>query len=313
MRIGNLDLKSNVLMAPMAGVNCASFRLICREYGAGLVSAPMIYANSLVSRSERVIKKICFLKKEKPISVQLVGNDPEKMKEAAIIIEKYADIIDVNLGCPERRITANKSGGFFSKNPEQISRIIKPIIDNTNKPVTAKIRIGWNDKLINTSDSVMLLCELGVDAITIHARTVKQGYAGKADINEIKKARQISTVPIIGNGDIFKPGDAKSMIEKTKCDGAMVGRGCIGNPFIFKRINSLLEKGKNIPEPTGQDKKKAFFRFLNYYKKYESNRNFTEIKKHAIWFTKGVSKNMRQSLMNAKDINELIRNYEEGI
>ncbi|MDD5086922.1 MAG: tRNA dihydrouridine synthase DusB [Candidatus Nanoarchaeia archaeon] len=313
MRIGKLKLNSNVIMAPMAGVNCTSFRLICHEYGAGLVSTPMIYANNLVARPERVIKKTCFLKKEKPISVQLVGADTENMKEAAIIIEKYADVIDVNLGCPDRKIIENKAGGFFSKHPEQIDKIVKPVIDNTNKPVTAKIRTGWNGKSINTLKTIKILNDLGVDAITIHARNVKQGYSGKADLNEIKKAKQTSKVLIIGNGDIFSPDDAKSMIEKTKCDGVMVGRGCIGNPFIFKRINSLLKDRKNTPEPNGKDKKKAFFKFLNYYEKYENNRNFTEIKQHAMRFTKGVSKNTRYNLTKTKSIDEIKNIYEDDL
>ena len=308
MRIGSLNLDSNLILAPMAGVNCAAFRLLCREYGAGLVSTPMIVTNQLVASPQKIIDRTCFLKEEKPISVQLVGSDSQLAAEATKIIESYADVIDVNMGCPENDILALKAGSFLIKHPEQIKKAIKPVIDNTNKPVTAKIRVGWDNNSINTLESVKILNDLGVDAIAVHGRTKKQKYAGKADWDEIRKAKEISNVPIIGNGDVFKPGTAKAMIEQTKCDFVMVGRGSIGNPFIFERTNALLLQNKIIPEPIEEEKKKAFMKFLSYYKKYESMRSFSELRQHAMWFTKGLgnSKELRRKLAKMQTVEQIL-------
>lgn len=309
MKIGKLNLDSRLILAPMAGVNCASFRLLCREYGVGLVSTPMIHINQLVGAAEKVIGITCFLKNEKPISVQIVGADSKIAGEATKLIENYADVIDINLGCPEKDILAAKAGAFFIKHPEQIKKIVSPVVSNTNKPVTAKIRIGWDENSINTLEVVKILEDLGVDGIAIHGRTKKQGYSGKADWEEIRKAKEISNVPIIGNGDVFKPGTAKAMVDQTKCDFVMIGRGCMGNPFIFKRTDALLETGKNIPEPTEQEKKDCFMKFLKYYDKYEKMRSFTELKQQAMWFVKGINgaRELKRRLMIAKDVGEILR------
>lgn len=312
MKLGNVHLDSKLILAPMAGVNCAAFRLLCHEYGAGLVSSPMIVVNQIIRNPENLLKSICFLKEERPISVQLVGSDSVMAAEATKIVEPYADIIDINLGCPERDILALHAGSFMIKHPDQIKKIVKPVIDNTNKPVTAKIRIGWDENSINTLETVKILEDLGVCAIAIHARTTKQKYTGKADWNEIKKAKEIAKVPIIGNGDVFKPGTAKVMIEQTRCDFVMIGRGAIGNPFIFRRTNALLNDGKNIDEPTEQEKKQCFKKFLQYYKKYEKMRAFSELRQHAMWFTKGDtgSRMLRQKLMRAKTVEEILDMYD---
>ncbi len=307
-RIGNVKLENQLVLAPMAAVNCAAFRLLCREAGAGLVSTPMTVANQLVAAPDKIIERTCFLEEEKPISVQIVGSDSAMMAEATRIIEKHADIIDINLGCPEKEILALKAGSFFVKHPEQIKKAVKPVIDNTNKPVTAKIRIGWDEKSINTPEVVRILEDLGVSAIAIHARTKSQKYQGKADWNEIRKAKEIAKVPIIGNGDASKPGSTKAMIEQTKCDFVMIGRGAIGNPLLFKRCLALLETGKNIPETTESEQKKEFMKFLEYYKKYENTRSFSELKQQAMWFTTGIrsAKSLRLKLMNAKDVEEIL-------
>jgi tRNA-dihydrouridine synthase B len=312
MKIGNLTLDSKLILAPMEGVNCAAFRLLCKEYGAGLVSTPMIHINSIVEASDKIINRTCFLKNEKPISVQIVGNDSKIAADAIKIIENYADILDVNLGCPEKDVLATKSGGFFIKHPEQIKKIVSPVISNTNKPVTAKIRIGWDDKSINTLTVVKILEDLGVDAIAIHGRTVKQKYTGKANWEEIRKAKEVSNVPIIGNGDVFKPGTAKAMIEQTKCDFVMIGRGCIGNPFIFSRTNALLKTGKNIPEPAENEKKECFMKFLRYYEKYEKMRSFTELRQQSMWFIKGINgaKELKRRLAKAKSVEEILGIYK---
>lgn len=308
MKIKNMHLEGKTFLAPMAGVNCTAFRLLCHEYGAGVVSTPMLVVNQLAAEPKKLIERTCFLKQERPISVQLVGSDSKMAAEATKIIEDYADIIDINLGCPEKDILALKAGSFLIKHPEQIKKIVSPVVSNTNKPVTAKIRIGWDEHSINTLEVVKILEDLGVNAIAIHARTASQKYAGKADWNEIRKAKEAANIPIIGNGDIFKPGTAKALIEQTKCDYVMIGRGAIGNPFIFQMTNALLEKGKSVSEPTEKERKDCFIKFLDHYKKYENMRSFSELRQQAMWFTKGMtgSRIMRQKLMRAKDVESIL-------
>ncbi|PLW80841.1 tRNA dihydrouridine synthase DusB [Candidatus Woesearchaeota archaeon] len=306
-KIGNIKLDSRLILAPMAGVNTAAFRLLCRENGAGLVSTPMIHVRQVTSLESNIIERTAFLKDEKPISVQLVGADTDYAKQATLLLDEYADIFDINFGCPDKDVLGNKEGGFFSKHPEQMKKMISPVISNTNKPVTAKIRIGWDEKTVNVLESVKILQELGVDAIAIHGRTVKQGYSGKANWDLIKQAKEIVDIPIIGNGDVFKPGNAKAMIDQTKCDFAMIGRGSMGNPMLFKRCNHLLETGENLPETSKEERIENAKKFLDYYEKYENNRSFTESRQQVMWFMKefdGASE-YRKKLMNAKTFPEL--------
>jgi len=185
--------------------------------------------------------------------------------------------------------------------------MVAPVIANTNKPVTAKMRIGWDEKTVNVLESVKILQELGVDAIAIHGRTVKQGYSGKANWDLIKQAKEKVDVPIIGNGDIFKPGNAKAMIEQTKCDFVMIGRGTMGNPMLFKRTKHLLETGTNLPETTKEERIQNAYKFLEYYENYENNRSFTESRQQVMWFMKEFdgAVDYRKKLMNAKSFDEL--------
>ena len=311
LKIGKIIIETPVILAPMAGVNCAAFRLLCREYGAGMVSTPMLVANQVAANPDKIIERTCYLEKEKPVLTQLAGSDKKLMGDAARIVDEFSDIIDVNLGCPEKDILALKAGAFFVKHPEQISKAVSPVVSATNKPVTAKIRIGWDESSIKTLEIVKILEDLGVSAITIHARTKEQKYTGKADWNEIKKAKEKANVPIIGNGDIFRPGTAKAMIEQTKCDAVMIGRGAIGNPLLFKGLKALLETGKGVPEPGEEEKIDSFMRFLDYYKRYEKVRSFSELRQHAMWFTKGLkgARTLRNSLMRAENIDQILGLY----
>ncbi len=301
-KIGKVKLENNLILAPMAAVNCYSFRLLCKENGAGLVNTPMLHINQVTNNTDNVIKQTCFLKKEKPLSIQLVGSDPNVMKDAVNIIEDKADILDVNLGCPEKDILASKAGSFLVKHPDQIKKAVKPIIDNTNKPVTAKIRIGWDEKSINTLETTKILENLGVDAIAIHGRTKAQGYSGKADWNEIKKAKEQCNIPIIGNGDVRNYKDYNNLIKQANCDAVMIGRAAIGDPLIFKRIlNNKLEQDE-------KEKLNSFKTFLKYYKEYENLRSFTELRQQAMWFMKGLTgaKKLRNNIMQAKDVNQIL-------
>jgi tRNA-dihydrouridine synthase B len=312
-KIGNVILNNQLILAPMAGVNCTAFRSLCKEYGAGLVTTQMFHCNSipvLYKEDKNKLNNLLGISKdEHPISIQLVGSNPENLAESTKILNNYADIIDFNMGCPDKDILANKSGGFLSKHPEQIEKLIKPIIENSKKPVTAKIRLGWNNNNITMKKQIKILEDLGVQAIAIHGRTVKQKYQGKADWDLIKQAKEIANIPIIGNGDITEPGTAKLRLEQTKVDFVMVGRAALGNPFIFQQINYLLKNNKNCQKPTNQDKQKAFLRFAELYKQNKEQFKLSEFRQHAMWFTKSIkcAKKTRNSVMQLEDYDKIVK------
>ncbi len=313
LEIGNVKLKNNLVLAPMAGVNCTAFRVLCKEYGAGLVYTQLYDSDGVVSMynsdRQKFERMLNIAEEERPISIQLVGSNSETMGQAAKILSNYADIIDINLGCPEKDVLAKQAGAFFSKHPEQLKKIVKPVIENSKVPVTAKIRIGWDDKSITVLDSIKILEELGVKAVAIHARTRKQVYSGKADWEWIKKAKENAKIPIIGNGDLFKPGDAKAMIERTKCDFVMFGRGAMGNPFIFDRTDYLLKNGKNKEEVSSAERKKAFLRFVELYKKYTHKEEVSEFKQHALWFVNTIqgSRKMRDKIGTLENFDDIVK------
>ena len=310
LKIGSQKLENRLILAPMAGVNCTAFRLLCKEYGAALTTTQMFHCDSIpVLEKENKLKTLLGITdKEKPVSIQIVGSNPKTIKESTLILNKYADIIDFNLGCPDKHILANKAGAFFSKHPEQISKTIKPIIENSKKPTTAKIRIGWNNENITLFKQIKILEDLGIDAVTIHGRTAKQGYSGTANWDYIKKAKEKLNIPLIGNGNIIKPGNAKANLEKTKVDFLMIGRASLGNPFIFERINHLLKQGNNKPEPTKEERKKAFLRFAEIYKKHKAQFKISEFRQHAMWFTKSIqgARKLRNQIMTKEDFDEIV-------
>jgi tRNA-dihydrouridine synthase B len=270
----------------------------------------MILVNKLFEDEKRALSVVEFSKGEHPLMVQLCGADSEMIKRATLLVDEYADVIDMNLGCPEPDVLALKAGCFFIKHPEQLKKCIPPVISNTNKPVTAKIRIGWDEKSINTVQVVKILEDFGVSAITVHPRTKSQSYKWKADWREIRKAKEAANVPIIGNGDILLPGNAKAMVEQTRCDGVMIARGAKGNPLIFKRTVHLLQSGKNLPEPTENEKAESFLKFAQYYRQQE-RQSFSEFRQHALWFTTGFkhAESMRSRIEQSKDYEQIIGVY----
>ena len=313
LKISKIHFENPFVLAPLDGVNCKAFRYLCREQGASLVYSQMIHADGVVAAKDNFIKKyIDVIKKEKPIALQLVGQNPKTMGLAAEMIEEKVDIIDINFGCSMPHIVHQQEGGYFIKYPDKLEKIASSVISSINKPVTAKIRIGWNESNLNYLKIVNLLEDLGISAIAVHARTVEQGFSGKANWNIIKEIKEKTNVPILGNGDVFKPEDAISMIEQTSCDFVMIGRAAIGNPFIFKQCNDYYKK-KEYKIATNKDCCKMFMKFLRYYKKYNESLNFPEIKQHAIWFAKGFenAKNLRKELIQSKTIEEIKKNYTE--
>ncbi|MBW3021947.1 tRNA dihydrouridine synthase DusB [Candidatus Woesearchaeota archaeon] len=313
MKIGKIKLKNPFILAPLDGVNCAAFRLLCKEQGASLVYSQMLHADGVVAAKESFIERyIDVVEKERPIALQLVGSKASSMEKATEILNEHADIIDINLGCSMPNMLALKAGAYFIKHPEQIQRIVKPVIENTNKPVTAKIRIGWNSQSLNHVKVSKLLEDLGIAAIAVHGRTKQQAFTGKANWISIKQVKENVNIPVIGNGDIFKPEDARSMLEKTGCDAVMIGRAAIGNPFIFKQCVEYFSKGKyNLTK--SKEVYEVFIKFLSYYNRYQKRNRFPEIRQHAMWFSKyiGKAKSMRVKLMNAKTEQEVKKIFKE--
>lgn len=301
--------KSKVFLAPMADITNIAFRLMCKKYGAGLVSTELLSANAISRKNNAVMKLSITDKKEKPNVIQLFGQKSENMAKSAKIMEKEFDIIDLNFGCPSLKIMAQGSGGALMKRPLKIGEIVKEVREAVKKPISAKIRKGF-DKKINGVEVAKICEENGADIIIIHGRTIGQGYSGKADWEIIKKVKQSVKIPVVGNGDIKDGESAKKMFKETGCDYIMIGRSAIGNPFIFKEVNEYLKSGKIIKQ-TKKDKIKDYFEYIELTKKFKIF-SILDAKRQAQYFTKGFegSAKLRKKLNGVRDF-EIIKKIIE--
>ncbi|MFH0806828.1 MAG: tRNA dihydrouridine synthase DusB [Elusimicrobiota bacterium] len=251
MKIGNIELKNNIFMAPMAGVTDITFRIACKQMGAALVYTEMITARGIHHKNKKTQKMLEILEEEKPVALQLFGSEPDILAEACEFVNDNKDIvlIDINMGCPTKKVVKRFEGVSLMRNPKLAAEIIRQAKKVSNKPITAKIRTGFDSKNINAVDFAKELEQAGVEAITVHGRTGEQKYSGKASWDIIKEVKEnIHSIPIIGNGDIFSPYDAVRMLQHTKCDGIMVARGALGNPWIFRGILQAI-KGEDVTSP----------------------------------------------------------------
>ena len=309
LKIGDINLESPFLLAPLAGITDAPMRRICSMQGAALVYSEMISAKGLWYRDKNTERLMYMYEDEGPVALQLFGSEPEIMSFAAAKLEERRNVIlDVNMGCPVPKVVKNGEGSALLKNPELAGRIIEAMVKETGKPVTAKIRMGWDESSVNAVEVAKILEQAGASAVAVHGRTREQYYTGKADWDIIREVKQAVDIPVIGNGDIFSGRDALDMIEKTGCDFVMIARGALGNPWIFAEAKALWE-GKEPPKVPDADEKremleKHFCDLLELKGEYAAVR---EMRKHTGWYLKGMpgAAAMRREINQITDAQEL--------
>lgn len=322
MKIGNINVEHRAFLAPMAGVTDVVFRVICKQMGAGLAYSEMVSAKGLYYKDKKTEELMIIDERERPSVLQIFGSDAEVMKKVTyeyLNKREDIDIIDINMGCPTPKIVKNGDGSALMKNPSLIGRIVKEVTSVASKPVTVKIRAGWDENSINAVEVAKIIEENGASAIAVHGRTREQFYSGTADWNIIKKVKENTSIPIIGNGDIFSPEDSIRIIEETGCDAVLIGRGSRGNPWLFKRTVALLENGIHLPPPTPTERIDMCLVHLRLLCDLKGERiGVKEMRKHIAWYIKGVRdsaeiRNKINTISDREQMEKELLNYKERV
>lgn len=318
IKIGNVEIKNNIFLAPMAGISDMPFRILCKEKGAGLVYTEMVSSKGMFYEDKKTKQLMAIDERERPVAVQIFGSDPKIMGEIAKEVSKEADIIDINMGCPAPKVTKNGEGSALLLKSELINEITKSVVQNSTVPVTIKIRKGWNDDNINAVEIAKIAEKNGIAAITVHGRTREQFYTGKADWSIIKQVKEAVSIPVIGNGDIVDGETAKQILEETGCDAIMIGRASNGNPWIFEEIqnylkqaeleNGISDKSALVNKPSVSDVKKMILRHLEMLVEFKGEYTaIREMRKQIAWYIKGMPNAtvFRNEINQIEDLEEL--------
>ncbi len=319
-KIGNVEINNQVVLAPMAGISNTSYRKIIKEMGAGLIFAEMVSDKAICYDNDKTLDMLKMSEEERPIAQQIFGSDKESFVKAAQIIEEkmHPDIIDINMGCPVPKVALkSQAGSALLKNPEKIYDIVSAVVKAVNVPVTVKIRSGWDQNSINATEVAKVIEKAGASAITIHARTRSQGYAGNADWNIIKAVKECVSIPVIGNGDVTTPELAKKMLDETGCDAVMIGRGVLGNPWLIRDTVTYLEEGVLLPKPSNEE---VYQMIERHYNMLEQDKNAIlanlEMRSFIMWYLKGIPntkelKNEVNKLKSKDEVLALLKNFFE--
>ncbi len=321
-KIGNVEIKNRVVLAPMAGVCNSAFRRIIKEMGAGLIYAEMVSDKAITYENKKTIDMLYMTDFERPIAQQIFGSDKESFVVASKFIcdTMHPDIIDINMGCPVPKVAVHaQAGSALLKDIPKIKEIVKSVVETVNVPVTVKIRSGWDNNHINAVEVAKAVEEAGASAICVHPRTRSQGYSGKADWNIIKEVKNAVKIPVIGNGDITSKEDAKRMLEETGCDAIMIGRGVLGNPWLVKEVVEYIENGNIVPKPTPKERVDMCLKHISYLREIKCDKLVVlESRNHIAWYLKGLtdSNEIKNKIFLTKDVDDIItilNDYKERI
>ncbi len=308
LKIGNVELDNRYILGPMAGVTDLPFRLLCREQGAGLLCMEMVSAKAIYYQNKNTESLLEIHPDERPVSLQLFGSDPRIMSEMAKRIEERPfAILDVNMGCPVPKVVKNGEGSALMKDPKLVYEIVRALVKAIEKPVTVKIRKGFDDSQVNAVEIAKVIEEAGAAAVAVHGRTREQYYSGKADWDIIRQVKEAVAIPVIGNGDVTSPEAADELVRRTGCDGVMIARGAQGNPWIFSELTAWEESGRIPPRPDKDEIRRMILRHARLQLEYKGGYSgIREMRKHVAWYTKGL-----KGAARLREKVNLVESYEE--
>ena len=316
-KIGSVEIENPFILAPMAGVTDLPFRILCKEQGAGLLCTEMVSAKAISFHNKNTISLMQIDPVEHPVSMQIFGSEPDLMAEVAKSIEEQPfDILDINMGCPVPKVVNNGEGSALLKNPELIREIVTKVSHAVKKPVTAKIRIGFEGYPVDPVEIAKIIEDSGAAAVAVHGRTRQQYYAGEADWDTIRRVKEAVSIPVIGNGDVDSPKKAEKLVRETGCDGVMIGRGAQGNPWIFHELQEYERTGVVPPRPTPEKIKETMLRHARLQIEFKGDFiGIREMRKHVAWYTKGMkgSAKLRDAINQVESYEELVELLDKAI